>query len=240
MRIDARTILFSLFLCVFTVFCYVANKQDMLLNWLGIVIYLYGLATWHWTSKDELFSLYSVFWSFLFVFSFGQCVMWAFHIGLDSGIGSAVLFYGTGYIPSQAEVVAAKWYTCISMLSFHITALLFTAKARSRSSHQEHKSAADSAANRKTLFYAGAITTTIIAPIVMVQKVVEAITAARYGYAALYYGAYATQGGYLQIISFLFFPGLIALLVGSGFSKVANAQCADHFWCVCIAGFGSR
>ena len=220
MRIDARTILFTLFICVFGAISYMADSRDMLLNWLGVFIYVYGLATWRWESKDELFSLYSIFWSFLFIFSFGQCVMWAFHIGLDKGIGSGVLYYGTGFIPSETDMISAKWYTCISLICFHLTALAFTAKSHKRIS--EKKPTVDSFVNRKTLFIAGAIITTVIAPIVILQKGIEAVTSARYGYAALYYGAHATQGGYLQIISFLFFPGLIALLVGSGFSKATT------------------
>lgn len=222
MRIDVRTILFTLLLFLFLGVCYLSGNQNMLLNWLGIAIYLYGIATWHWESKEDLFSLYSIFWSFLFIFSFGQCVMWAFHIGLDIGVGDGVLYYGSGFIPSETDMINTKWYTCISMLSFHIAALTFTAKRQVRPSNQKSIDANDADVKRKTLFITGSITTSIIAPIVIFQKATEAVTSAAYGYTALYYGTNATQGGYLQIISFLFFPGLVALLVGSGFSKVTT------------------
>ena len=219
MRIDVRTILLSLLLCLLIIICCVSSNQDMLLNWLGIYIYIYGMATWHWEKKEELFSLYSIFWSFLFVFSFGQCVMWAFHIGLDEGIGSEILYYGTGFIPSKADLIDAKWYTCISMICFHFGALALSGKARDHLSSQEHIEAVDSDSSRRALFISGAIITAIIAPIVIFLKGLEAIIASRYGYAALYYGEYSTQGGYIQIISFLFYPGLIALLIGSKLSK---------------------
>lgn len=52
-----------------------------------------------------------------------------------------------------------------------------------------------------------------------VSKLLEVRIALVHGYNALYYGDYATQSGYLQIILYLF-PALICLLIGSNFSKV--------------------
>lgn len=144
--------------------------------------------------------------------------MWAFGIGTDRGIGTTVVAYGTGIIPSESDMIMVKWYSCISMFVFHIGALLFTRKTTLRKVSWYESGDAD--ADRKFLFKIGCIISIIVVPIVFVSKLLEVRIALVHGYNALYYGDYATQSGYLQIILYLFFPALICLLIGSNFSKV--------------------
>ncbi|HAR1782577.1 TPA: O-antigen polysaccharide polymerase Wzy, partial [Enterococcus faecium] len=210
--------MFSLTLVAFTIFCAFSLNQNYWLNWLGILIYLYAICTWHWRKGDSIFSLYTIFFTLFLLFSYGQCIMWAFGIGTDRGIGTTVVAYGTGIIPSESDMIMVKWYSCISMFVFHIGALLFTRKTTLRKVSWYESGDAD--ADRKFLFKIGCIISIIVVPIVFVSKLLEVRIALVHGYNALYYGDYATQSGYLQIILYLFFPALICLLIGSNFSKV--------------------
>ncbi len=213
-----ETMLFTFVIIIFSLFCLITPNENYLLNWLGILIYLYAIFTWHWEKSESLFSLYTIFFSFFLIFSYGQCVMWAFGINLDRGIGSGELYYGSGVAPSIDDLIAAKWYTCLSMLSFHIGALLF-ARRNYKTNKISWYESGNPDRDRKFLFSIGRLISVIVVPIVLFQKVMEVVIAFMYGYNALYYGDMSMQGGYIQIISFLFFPALICLLVGSGFSK---------------------
>lgn len=173
--------------------------------------------TWHWENNESLFSLYTIFFTFLILFSYGQCVMWALGIGLGRGIGSEVLIYGTNVIPSQEQLIQTKWYTCISMLLFHYGAIIFARhKNKNLLKRLESK---DPERDRYLLFQIGCIVTVVVAPVAVFLRIKEYTIAMAYGYNALYYGEDATQSGYVQILMYLFFPGLICLLIGSSFSK---------------------
>jgi len=50
--------------------------------------------------------------------------MWAFGIHRSDEIGKTVMFFRSGYIPSREDIADAQWYTCISMLIFHLGALI--------------------------------------------------------------------------------------------------------------------
>ena len=69
------------------------------------------------------------------------------------------------------------------------------------------------------MFLIGSIITIVLYPIVIVTKIKELIISLNFGYKALYYGDNATQSGYTSILMYLFFPGLICMLIGSNFSK---------------------
>ncbi len=147
--------------------------------------------------------------------------MWALGIGLDRGltVGKS-LAYGSHLYMTEADLVATKWYVCLSMMIFHIGTMIFVKPKKDDSSvFSKSIDARSIETDRRALYYAGAITTAIITPITFVLRIKEVIIAMLFGYNAVYYGNMSTQSGYVQILVFLFFPGLVALLVGSNFRK---------------------
>jgi len=193
------------------------DRSSYMLNWLGIAIYLYAILTWKWEREERLFSIYTIFFSFFFLFNYGQCAMWALGIGWDRGIGTDVVAYGTGVIPNESQMITAKWYTCICMLLFHYGAMMFTGKGSYRPTTATSIEKAKQ--DRKLLYICGCILITIVAPLAIYQRVKELFIARTYGYKALYYGGMSTQSGYIQILMYLFFPTLLCLLIGSNFKK---------------------
>ena len=218
MKIKLNTFLFSAIILAALIFCIFIDDQNYWLNWLGIIIYLYAVFTWHWEKEDSIFSLYTIFFTFFLLFNYGQCIMWALGIGLDRGIGTGVVAYGTGVIPSVEDLINVKWYTCFCMLAFHFGALIF-AKKNSIYTKLRWYESENPDADRNYLLNVGRILSIVVVPLALGVKVVEVGIALTYGYNAIYYGDYATQSGYIQIILFLFFPVLVCLLVGSNFDK---------------------
>ena len=68
----------------------------------------------------------------------------------------------------------------------------------------------------------------ITTPIAIYSAMQNMKIARLYGYNALYYGDYATQSGYTQIIMYFFFPSLIGYLISNKYSK--RARIIHNFW----------
>lgn len=215
MRIQKKTLCFSFILVLYIIICLYSSNPDFLLNWLGILIYIYAIYTWHWEKRESLFSLYAIFFSFFSFFNYGQCFMWAFGIGLDRGIGTKPLFYGTSFIPYLDHMILTKWYICMAMIIFHLGALFFVKRKKRKVIKNNKKIEIE----RKILLRIGTMVATIIVPLALYVRYKEVKVALVYGYDALYYGEHSTQTGYLQIFMYLFFPSLICLLVGADFSN---------------------
>lgn len=215
MKIHKKTLSFSCLLILFIIICLCSSNSIFLLNWLGILIYIYAIYTWHWEKKEGLFSLYTIFFSFFSIFNYGQCFMWALGIGLDRGIGTGSLFYGTHFVPYEEHMILTKWYICMAMLFFHLGALIFVKRKKNRNVKNTKKIMIE----RKILLKIGIAIALIIVPLALYVRYKEVKIALMYGYNALYYGEHSTQTGYLQIFMYLFFPSLVCLLVGSNFSS---------------------
>ena len=224
MLVNRKTLIFSFALVGMLFFCIITFNQEYWLNWLGIIIFFYAIMTWHWEKNDKIFSLYAIFFLFMLLFNYGDCIMWALGIEQDSGLTAGkLLVYGSNLYMSKKDLVDTKWYICLSMLAFHIGALLLVKR---KSTYVDRVDGIALQVNvdknkldRSALYKAGCIVTAIVAPITIGLRMSEVIIARQYGYSALYYSDMSTQSGYVQIIIYLFFPGLIALLIGSDFSK---------------------
>jgi oligosaccharide repeat unit polymerase len=216
--ITIKTVFSTMGIVALMITCIIlGDKSNYVLNWLGIAVYFYAILTWKWERKESLFSMYTIFFTFFLLFSYGQCVMWALGIGWDRGIGTGVLYYGSGIIPNEAQMITTKWYTCICMLLFHYGAILFAGKSSYNTANVVSPDKAHR--DRELLYKCGCVITAIVLPVAIYQGVQELLIAQTYGYKALYYGDLATQSGYIQILLYLFFPALLCLLIGSNFNK---------------------
>ena len=239
MKIQTKTIISTFLLTLLVVVVYNVSDgalKSSLLNWLGIVVYFYAIFTWHWEKNSSLFSLYTIFYTFFVIFSYGQCIMWALGIGNDRGIGTGPIYYGSNVIPHLDDMLNIKWYNCICFLAFHLGALLFAPQKLIVSSNSGSEI---SNLDRALLYKVGCITTLIIAPIALYFRFKEVIIALRYGYKALYYGNFSTQSGYTQILLYLFFPGLVCMLIGSNFSKNSKKIVFTIFCVYALLGIAS-
>lgn len=211
--------LFYLILCIF-------SMNHMMINWLGIFCYIYCIFTWKCKTKDKLFSPYFIFMTFFFIFNYGQPSMWAFNIHQDNEIGSQILYYGTNYIPNEKELIKVQLYVCLGMLIFHFGAMMVTKRnSIGIKVLKEKLNYANNKNNEKILMsmrLVSKILLIITTPIAIYSAMQNMKIAHLYGYNALYYGDYATQSGYTQIIMYFFFPALIGYLISNEYSKRAR------------------
>lgn len=214
---------FTIIMLLFTTICYLLkNNVPMILNWFGVIIFLYAVYTWKKKTNSPWFSPYTIFWLFFVIFNYGQPIMWAFGIHLQEEIGKGVLYSGSNYSPSAEDLVNAQWYICLGMLFFHIGACFFAKRGNADCKLRgdiEIPCVKKIEQTKAAMLKVGIILTMIISPIAFYSKIREVFIARNYGYKELYYGQYSTQGGYLQILQYLFFPALICCLVGSGYTR---------------------
>lgn len=146
--------------------------------------------------------------------------MWAFNIHSKTEIGASNLFWGLNYTPGETDIIVAQVYTILAMLIFHI-AVLFSNKINfgnkriyRESLRNEPKMDRDYVAMKNI----GIILLVISTPFQYYLSISDFIISKTLGYNALYYAS-NTQTGYLHTIGYLFFPGIVAFLIGSHFSK---------------------
>lgn len=207
-------LLIAVCIAMFFAYTYVTVETVMWLHWLGIVIFVVAVYSWSSLNQEKLFCPYNIFLLFMFLFNFGQCAMWA--IGLQEDLDLTTKF------PPES-LLKAELYTCLSVLAFHIGALslsrihFFVRKRKALGSSIADMETAER--QRSNLYFVCKCLSVIAIPIAIYSAIRDYTIANAYGYNALYYGEYATQSGYSQILMYLFVPCLFGLLIGSNFNK---------------------
>lgn len=179
------------------------------MNWVGILIFI--VSVWSWFKETgELMCPYIIFLSFFFLFNYGQCVMWALGIHIDAEIGGFV--YGFGEI-STADVVKGQIFTCLMMYMFHMGALFCIKPKGSKKQLKGYMG------QFKSIFLIGQILGVVAIPVTLFRAASALIISILYGYNALYYSEYASQGGWMMVVEYFFFPSLVCLLIGGKYQK---------------------
>ncbi|EOV9526572.1 O-antigen polysaccharide polymerase Wzy [Bacillus cytotoxicus] len=192
------------------------------LSWLGIFLGVYVVMTWYKVS-GTIFSPYTIFMLFFFLFNFGQCFMWAVGIHNPSEIGKVPMFTGFG-TPSDIDIVHAQGLTLACILMFHSGAVLCY-KNRTKKDTEKIKDSSDifEGYNKKVLnsiFYVCLVISLVVIPIQLYDSYSDFQLASIYGYKSLYYSDFAkTDATFLGLLQRMFFPCLIGLLIGSRYNK---------------------
>ena len=219
-KITSRELIASYLLISYLGICLFV-KNHMMINWLGVFIYVYCVYTWKVKTSASLFSPYFILMTFLVLFNYGQPIMWAFDIHKSTEIGTKVLFYGSGYMPNEADLIEVQLYICLGMLIFHLGAMAFTKRKVGNISCVISNVDEDygCVSTEIAMLSISRVLLVITTPIAIYSAARNLIIARVYGYNALYYGSYATQSGYIQIILYFFYPALIGYLIGKRYSK---------------------
>lgn len=193
-----------------------------LISWLGVLLAIYVVFTWY-KITDYIFSPYIIFMLFFFLFNFGQPLMWALGIHIPTEIGQATLFPGLG-VPSGGDIIKAQALTLISILMFHVGAVFSykkRIKIRSRvREYQQEFAQNDNSATLKAIYYSCLIIGLVVIPLTIYYAYSDFQIAKVYGYKALYYSEFAATGAtFLGLLTRMFFPCLVGLLIGSRYSK---------------------
>jgi hypothetical protein len=210
---------FILYLLILQLVNYNPN-QDLLiffLSWSGIFLMIYVLVTWN-KLTGTLFSLYTIFILFFFLFNFGQCLMWGFGIHLPTEIGQIAMYPGFA-IPSGSDIVKAQALVLISILMFH-TGAVYCYKGRSNSKETQIVVNSEDTKTLKSIYYVSMIVGIIVIPISLYYSYSDFQISRIYGYKALYYSDFTVTGAsFTGLLSRMFFPCLVGLLIGSRYNK---------------------
>ncbi|WP_336746784.1 O-antigen polysaccharide polymerase Wzy [Bacillus cereus] len=229
MKIGSITILLAVFgyllyLLTLSLGNNVASYNEIIfaLSWLGIFLVVYVITTWYKLS-GTIFSPYTIFMLFFFLFNFGQCFMWAFGIHNPSEIGKVPMFNGFG-TPSGEDIVHAQGLTLACILMFHSGAVLcYKNRAKKSVKAMEDNPTIFKDYNKRTLnsiFYVCLIVSLVVIPLELYNSYSELRLASIYGYNSLYYSDLAsTDATFIGLLQRMFFPCLVGLLIGSKYNR---------------------
>ncbi|MBU5594397.1 O-antigen polysaccharide polymerase Wzy family protein [Amphibacillus sp. MSJ-3] len=189
-----------------------SSKLVFILSWIGIFELCYIIVTWRSITKKYI-TLYTMFMSFFFLFNFGQCFLWAFGIHIEGEIGSTNLYYNLA-IPDNSDIIKTQLLVLISGIMIHFGATIFK-----KSNNDLNKKGSISLEQNRLFNFAK-----IIAPVVIFAEFyslfIDYRNAQIYGYTALYYNPEVVGAHVIfKIISRLFIPILVSLLLGSNYKK---------------------
>lgn len=217
LNIFFATIFFVLYIIMYNTIDEISYNElkifKFILSWLGIIIYIYSIYSWY-KIHEKILDLYTIMFTFLMLFNYGQCFLWAFNIHIDGEIGSKTLF-GFG-VPTDREIVLTQLLTLISIFLFNLGAI-FCYKQKKIEIIEEYDEKIDK--QKHVIYKISKILSWIVIPITFVQLFNSLIIRMNYGYKSLYYGEYMSSNLIQELFSRLFLVCLFGLLIGSEFKK---------------------
>lgn len=181
------------------------------------------LASWY-CEKGRFVDLYTIFASFVLLFNYGQCLMWAFNIHQDYEIGRWPL-YSVVYI-DRVSIYKTQIITIAGFLSMHLGAIL-----HKRTLSNKPRSNIIEKGYNTSLNTASGITLVISALCSYYDAIRNIIVTAKYGYGANLYNqdVVASQNNLIILISWMFVPSLIAQLLSSNYNSSTVKKCYAMF-----------
>lgn len=226
-----------IYLIVFPITTEYMNDDADITIWvisiIGWGLLFFCLLTWkHLTGN--LFTIYSIFVVFAFLFTYGQCLMWALGIHLPGEIGASRLY--TLGVPTKEGIIRTQLYSLVGLLVFHCGAILSYKKHDYRETATFLLPKDDLTdkypRERDILFYVCKLTSIISTPL-MFYSIIRNIAINRlYGYGAALYNAevVASQNNIVLLLRMMYFPSIIGLLIGSKYRSQIVRVCYINFF----------
>ena len=186
---------------------------------LGVICYIFCVYTWKLTG-GSFFDLYQIFITFAFLFNYGQSFMWALGIHSDYEIGIRRLFSLLPPLNTQ-EIVASQMVSLMGLLAFHCGAVIINVRKNNGIPYTD-KINIEKEYERKNALYRTSIFTVIISGLCAIFEAIRIICVnSEYGYGASLYDTSNQyyRNNYIILLSYMFFPSLIGLLIGSEYKK---------------------
>lgn len=181
------------------------------------------LVSWYF-EKRRIVDLYTIFASFVLLFNYGQCLMWAFNIHQDYEIGRWPL-YSVVYI-DRVSIYKTQIITIAGFLSMHLGAILYKDKSSDIPVTGNNEKGYNASLNTVS-----DITLIVSALCTYYDAIRNIIVTANYGYGANLYNqdVVATQNNVIILISWMFVPSLIAQLLSSNYAPSTVKKCYTLF-----------
>lgn len=196
----------------------VHSSLVFVLSWVGILVGIYIITTWR-KLTGTVFSLYTIFMLFFFMFNYGQPIMWALGIHQAREIGQVGLY--TFGVPSTAEVALTQSIILVSIILFHFGAVYcYKGKKNVLTHYQESENSFAPKKSRMAIYKTSLLISLIAIPISFYNAIYQLYISNIYGYRSFYYNKeVVTNNIVFNLLDNLFFPCLIGLLIGSNFKK---------------------
>ncbi|MBY0753935.1 O-antigen polysaccharide polymerase Wzy family protein [Clostridium sardiniense] len=185
-----------------------------LFGWIGISSYIYILITWKKVT-GRVFTPYIIFCTFIFLFNYGQFIMWAIGIHYKGELGT------TDFIRymDDATLLKVELVSITGILSFHLGALISAFNSKSSKKVKKNIFIDDKFGYCYPMKVIGIILILICTPIVLFQGFQNLSVATKYGYTSIYYGGYIETNILMKYTNYFFLPGLLCYLIGNKISK---------------------
>lgn len=235
----------ALFLFLFQIPNDMANSSTVwFLSVLGWCVYLFCLYVWK-RKTGQLFCPYIIFFSFAFVFHYGQCLMWAFNIHLENEIGTRLL-YGSivAGVPYLRDIIRTQVLCLMGLYAFHCGALLVSKRDISNKSDKMNIYQFDkqpiNVIYRRILLAVSIVSFLISMPLSVYDELQVFFLNQQYGYGASLYGGFDNSFiHWSRLLSWLYFPSMIGLLIGSSYRLRYRVIVYVSFLLYSILSFGA-
>lgn len=209
------------YLGYFLIYYYLDLRTDQsvmifVLSWLGILAGVYVIFSWY-KLTGTVFSLYTIFMLFFFMFNYGQPLMWAIGIHHPKEVGQASLY--TLGAPSSGEIVLSQAIILASILLFHFGAV-FCYKGSKKKCENNSVNEQKTGIARLAIYKTSSFLSFIVIPVTFYNVIYKLMISMTYGYRDFYYNdEVVTNIVAFNLIDNMFFPCLIGLLIGSCYKK---------------------
>lgn len=183
------------------------------LSFTGLILGIFIMISWYQLT-NKIFSLYTIFILFLFLFNYGHGLLWALGIHSEVEIGQTPLF--TLGLTSPTDIIKTQLIILISILAFHCGAVLYVKPMNKHLMNNSTLSVLQDDKSLNSIYDVSFVLSLIVVPITFYNSIYNLKVASSYGYSSLYYGEHANSGiSIFILISMMFFPCLVGLLIGS-------------------------
>ena len=197
----------------------------LFLSVFGWFLFLVSLLSWKMIS-GKWFSLYSIFITFAYLFTYGQCLMWAVGIHASDEIGNTLLY--TFPAPAEIDIIKTQLVTLVCLYVFHIGAVFGYQGDEKKASGKEP---VGTAFNRRSLFQVSVIANIISTPLMFWSIVRNISINSRYGYGAALYNSdvVASQNNIVLLLRLMYIPSIFGMLIASQYDKKIMKTCYLSF-----------
>ena len=197
-----------------------------ILSVMGWIQYVFSLSSW-WKLTDSFFSVYSIYITFSYLFTYGQCLMWGIGIHLPNEIGKVRLY--SWAIPSQSSIIQTQLITLIGLLSFHTGAVLLYKRRVSYSNIRINTQTINIQEN--ALYRVCQITNLISTPLMFYSVIRNIFIIREFGYGATLYNAevVATQNNIVMLLRMMYIPSIFGMLIASRYKRQVYKTCYISF-----------
>ena len=183
----------------------------------------------------HFFTIYSIFIVFAFLFTYGQCLLWAFGIHIDKEIGRQPLYSFAA--ATNEYIVKTQLLTLMGLMAFHCGSII-TYK-NNYTVLKSGEANEESILSKRTTLKQVVWLCNIVSSPLMFYSVFRSIAINRiYGYGAVLNNidVVSSQNNIVMLLRLMYIPSLFGILISEQYSKRSIVYCYTSFAIFMIIG----